>query len=91
MSLSISVTVWMEISRGSREIWEDNLQLASIEGMNHQAILSHSVHSIYASKGSFGSTGLYYKNKPAAQAAGADPSQCNFTTRQNSASPVKLP
>ena len=31
------------------------------------------------------------KNKPAAQAAGADPSRCNFTTRKNLAGPVKLP
>ena len=31
------------------------------------------------------------ENKPAAQAAGADPSRCNFTTRQNLAGPVKLP
>ena len=28
-------------------------------------------------------------NKPSAQAADADPSQCNFTTRKNWAGPIK--
>ena len=34
---------------------------------------------------------INYKNKPAAQAADADPFRCNFTTRQNFTGPVKLP
>ena len=32
----------------------------------------------------------YLQNKPATQATGADPSQWNLITKQNSASPLKM-